>query len=109
MRYGRPEMLNSDQGCQFTSSAFLDAVEAGGATRYSMDGKGSALDNAKMERLWKTVKYEELYLKERMPVPALKTAIDDFFKFYNEERPHQALKYKTPDEVYFEHQQQKAA
>lgn len=107
--YGRPGMLNSDQGCQFTSSAFLDAVEAGGATRYSMDGKGRALDNAKMERLWRTVKYEEIYLKERMNVPALKSAIDDFFKFHNEERPHQALKYRTPDEVYFERQQQKAA
>ena len=102
-------MLNSDQGCQFTSSAFLDAVEADGATRYNMDGKGRALDNAKMERLWKTVKYEELYLKEWMTVPELKAAIDAFFKFYNEERPHQALKYMTPDEVYFEHQQQKTA
>lgn len=107
--YGRPEMLNSDQGCQFTSSAFLEAVESDGATRYSMDGKGRALDNAKMERLWRTVKYEEIYLKERMAVPELKAAIDAFFKFYNEERPHQALKYRTPDEVYFERQQQKAA
>jgi len=107
--YGRPEMLNSDQGCQFTSSAFLDAVEAGDATRYSMDGKGRALDNAKMERLWRTVKYEQIYLKERMAVPDLKAEIDAFFKFYNEERPHQALKYRTPDEVYFEHRQQKAA
>lgn len=107
--YGRPEILNSDQGCQFTSSAFLDAVEAGGATRYSMDGKGRALDNAKMERLWKTVKYEEIYLKERMEVRDLRDAIDAFFKFYNEERPHQALKYRTPDEVYFKRQQQKAA
>ena len=107
--YGRPEMLNSDQGCQFTSSAFLEAVEADGGTRYSMDGKGRALDNAKMERLWRTLKYEDVYLKGRMSAPELKASIAEFFKFYNEGRPHQALKYRTPDEVYFEQQQQKAA
>ena len=109
LNYGRPEMLNSDQGCQFTSSAFMEAVEAGNATRFSMDGKGRALDNAKMERLWRTVKYEEIYLKDRMSAPELRETINAFFKFYNEERPHQALKYRTPDEVYFEHLQQKAA
>ena len=109
LNYGRPEMLNSDQGCQFTSSAFMEAVEAGNATRFSMDGKGRALDNAKMERLWRTVKYEEIYLKDRMSAPELRETINAFFKFYNEQRPHQALKYRTPDEVYFEHPQQKAA
>ena len=87
-----------DQGCQYTSNAFLSVLEANGI-QISMDGKGRALDNVFVERLWRSVKYELIYLHEFESIPELKDALKNYFRFYNEERPHQSLGYQTPDEV----------
>jgi putative transposase len=95
-----PEIFNTDQGVQFTALAFTDAIEAAGI-RLSMDGRGRALDNIFVERLWRTVKYEDIYLKEYQTVPALEVGLHNYFTFYDIERPHQSLNYRTPAEVYF--------
>jgi putative transposase len=95
----RPEIFNSDQGAQFTSRAFTERLLAAGV-RISMDGRGRALDNVFVERLWRTVKYEEVYLKEYASVPAAIRQLDAYFQFYNRERLHQALGYRTPAAVY---------
>jgi putative transposase len=95
-----PEIFNSDQGPQFTSLDFTRRLEAAGI-RISMDGRGRALDNIFVERLWRTVKYEEVYLKDyRTPHEAIH-GLAQFFTLYNEQRPHQALGYHTPATVYF--------
>jgi putative transposase len=96
---GRPEVFNTDQGVQFTSPAWTGRLEAAGVA-VSMDGKGRCLDNAFVERLWRTVKYEDVYLRRYEGVPALRAGLLRFFAFYNEERLHQALDYQTPAAVY---------
>ena len=97
--YGTPEIFNSDQGSQFTSDAFTDVLINNGVT-ISMDGRGRALDNIFVERLWRTVKYEEVYLKQHDSVQSLLIGLTDYVVFYNQERRHQSLGYKTPDAVY---------
>jgi putative transposase len=96
---GRPEVFNTDQGVQFTAEGFTSRlVNAGVAV--SMDGKGRCLDNVFVERLWRTVKYEEIYIKGYEAVPPLQIGLGRFFPYYNNERMHQALDYRTPAEVY---------
>jgi len=95
-----PEIFNTDQGSQFTSDAFLSVLE-GRDIKISMDGRGRALDNVFVERLWRSLKYEEVYLKDYESVIEAVEGIRRYFKFYNEERLHQSLGYKTPAEVYF--------
>jgi putative transposase len=97
---GRPEIFNTDQGAQFTAVSFTAILEAAGI-RISMDGRGRALDNIFVERLWRTVKYEDIYLNDYGSVPALITGLTHYFSFYNDERPHQGLAYRTPVQVYF--------
>ena len=97
--YGVPEIFNSDQGSQFTSDAFTGLLINNGI-RISMDGRGRALDNIFVERLWRTVKYEEVYLKHYGTIQDLLLGLTAYFRFYNQARWHQALGYKTPDDVY---------
>jgi putative transposase len=96
----QPEIFNTDQGAQFTASAFTDILEAA-HIRISMDGRGRALDNIFVERLWRSVKYEDIYLKDYANVPTLITGLTDYFTFYNEARFHQSLGYRTPAQVHF--------
>jgi len=95
-----PEIFNSDQGGQFTSVAFLKCLEER-SIQISMDGRGRAMDNVFTERLWRSVKYEEVYLNDYAAVSEVKEGIGNYMDFYNQERPHQSLGYKTPAEVYF--------
>ena len=97
--YGAPKVFNTDQGSQFTSDSFTGMLIGYGIT-ISMDGRGRAFDNIFVERLWRTVKYEDVYLKGYESMPALLLGLTDYFLFYNEERPHQSLGYKTPEVVY---------
>ena len=97
--YGTPEIFNSDQGSQFTSDAFTGVLIEHGIA-ISMDGRGRALDNIFVERLWRTVKYEEVYLKQHGSLQDLLLGLTRYFMFYNEERMHQSLGYKTPEVVY---------
>ena len=97
--YGKPEIFNSDQGSQFTSDSFTGVLLKNGI-KISMDGRGRALDNIFVERLWRTVKYEEVYLKKYENMPALLMGLMHYFLFYNSERRHQSLDYTTPDHVY---------
>lgn len=94
-----PEIFNSDQGVQFTAETFTSILEAAGV-RISMDGRGRFLDNIFVERLWRTVKYEHLYLIDYDAVPELEAGLATYFHFYNYERPHQSLDYRTPAELY---------
>jgi putative transposase len=96
---GSPEIFNSDQGSQFTSTAFTDRLLARGI-RISMDGRGRALDNIFVERLWRSVKYEEVYLHDYQQVPEAISGLGRYFDFYNGERLHQALGYRTPEAVF---------
>ena len=96
---GKPEIFNTDQGVQFTSQAFTEKLLAKDI-RISMDGRGRALDNIFVERLWRSVKYEEVYLHDYDDVPAAIDGLGHYFVFYNGERPHQSLKYQTPQTVY---------
>ena len=96
---GCPEVFNTDQGVQFTAQAWTSRLESAGAA-VSMDGRGRCLDNVFVERLWRTVKYEHVYLHGYEAVPALERGLGRYFQFYNEERLHQALDYRTPWEVY---------
>lgn len=97
--YGKPEVFNSDQGSQFTSHVFTGVLKREGIA-ISMDGRGRALDNIFVERLWRTVKYEDVYLKGYANMAELMIGLAQYFAFYNEERPHQSLDYQTPDVVY---------
>ena len=100
LRHGPPEIFNSDQRAQFTSDAFTGRLEAENIL-ISMDGRGRALDNVFVERLWRSVKYEDVYLKDYSdPADALRN-LRSYFSFYNHQRPHQALDYRTPETVYF--------
>jgi putative transposase len=96
---GTPEVFNTDQGVQFTAGAWVERVEAAGV-RVSMDGRGRCLDNVFVERLWRTVKYEDVFLRGYGSVPELERGLRAYFTFYNEARLHQSLGYKTPAEVY---------
>ena len=98
-RYGAPEIFNTDQGAQFTSEAFTDALKAAGI-RISMDGKGRWVDNVFVERLWRSLKYEEVYLKAYEIVAEARQGMANYFRFYNRERRHQGLNRQTPDQVY---------
>ncbi|MFY9261339.1 MAG: integrase core domain-containing protein, partial [Gallionella sp.] len=97
--YGTPEIFNSDQGSQFTSAAFTKVLLAKEIT-ISMDGRGRALDNIFVERLWRSVKHEDIYLKGYATLPELLLGLTEYFDFYNTERTHQSLGYLTPDQVY---------
>jgi putative transposase len=96
---GRPEIFNTDQGVQFTAAAWTSRLLAAGV-QVSMDGRGRCLDNVFVERLWRTVKYEDIYLRGYETVPELAQGLGRYFPFYNEERPHQALGYQTPAAIY---------
>jgi len=95
--FPKPDIFNTDQGAQFTGNSFTGVLKAHGI-RISMDGKGRALDNIFIERLWRSVKYEEIYLNEYQDVSHLKQSLKKYFHFYNTERPHQSLEYRTPVE-----------
>ena len=99
-RYGKPEIFNTDQGCQFTSSPFVELLKQHGI-RQSMDGKGCWRDNVFVERLWRTIKYDEVYLHAYESVSQARAGLDRFLTFYNNSRPHSSLDGKTPDQVYF--------
>ena len=96
---GQPEIFNTDQGSQFTSEVFTKTLLAH-EIQISMDGKGRAIDNVFIERVWRSVKYECLYLRQFESVTELRTALEEYFEFYNTQRYHQSLKYQTPQEVY---------
>lgn len=102
LQHGRPDIFNTDQGVQFTATEFTQMLEHAGI-RISMDGRGRALDNIFVERLWRTVKYENVYLMEYATVPDLITGLTAYFQFYNYERLHQSLGYRTPASVYTSH------
>jgi putative transposase len=97
--YGTPEIFNSDQGSQFTADAFTGTLKEHGVA-ISMDGRGRALDNIFVERLWRSVKYEDVYLRGYTSLPELLVGLTRYFEFYNLERKHQSLGYLTPDQVY---------
>jgi putative transposase len=99
-KYGKPEIFNSDQGSQFTSEAFT-GVLLQHEIAISMDGKGSWRDNVFVERLWRSVKYEEVYLRAYDTVAEARASLGRYFDFYNRQRPHSSLDRKTPDEAYF--------
>ena len=100
LRTGRPEIFNTDQGAQFTSHDFTGRLLAQGIL-ISMDGRGRAMDNIFVERLWRSVKYEEVYLNDYQSVPESVRGLGGYFNFYNHERLHQSLGYRTPAEVYY--------
>jgi len=97
--HGKPEIFNSDQGAQFTSAAFTDVLKREGI-EISMDGRGRALDNIFVERLWRSVKHEDIYLKGYATLGELTLGLTEYFSYYNGERPHQSLAYKVPNAVY---------
>ena len=100
LKYGRPNIFNTDQGSQFTSDDFTNILKNNNI-RISMDGQGRWRDNIFIERLWKTVKYEEVYIKAYESISHAKKELKKFFERYNIRRPHQGLDYRTPDEVYY--------
>lgn len=99
-RFGKPDIFNTDQGSQFTSIAFTDVLKKAGID-ISMDGKGAWRDNVFVERLWRTIKYEEIYLHAYQNVPEARAAIGRYLTFYNAKRPHSSLDRQTPDQAYF--------
>jgi putative transposase len=99
LKVATPEIFNTDQGVQFTSTEFVNRLKAA-AIRISWDGRGRALDNMFVERVWRSVKYEEVYLKDYQSVPDARRTIQTYFTFYNQGRLHQALDYQTPAQVY---------
>ena len=101
LQFGKPEIFNTDQGSQFTSDAFTKMLKDNGIL-ISMDGRGRCMDNIFTERLWRTVKYENVYLMHYGSVPEGRQGINSYFGFYNDSRPHQSLNYQTPAEVYFQ-------
>lgn len=107
-RYGCPEIFNTDQGCQFTSEVFTDVLRDNNIA-ISMDGKGRWQDNVFIERLWRSVKYEDVYLKAYASPSELRAGLSAYFKFYNEQRWHHNFDRKTPDMVYFDQPHRQAA
>jgi putative transposase len=99
-QHGRPDIFNTDQGVQFTAHDFTGELETADI-RVSMDGRGRAFDNIFVERLWRSVKYEDIYLKAYQTVPALLAGLEAYFQLYNYERPHQSLDYHVPAAVHF--------
>ena len=99
LRRGRPDIFNSDQGSQFTSEKFT-GVLAARQIAISMDGRGRCLDNIFVERLWRSLKYEDVYLRDYASLPEARAGIARYFRFYNQERLHQSLAYRTPAAVY---------
>lgn len=99
LQQGQPEIFNTDQGVQFTSAAYTGRLEQAGI-HISWDGRGRALDNVFVERLWRSVKWEEVYLKDYQTVAEAMSGLGGYFRFYNYERPHQTLGYQTPAQVY---------
>ena len=99
-KYGKPDIFNTDQGSQFTSVAFIKMLKDA-KIKISMDGKGAWRDNVFVERLWRSVKYEEVYLKAYENVPEARTEIGRYLTFYNTKRPHSSLDGQTPDQAYF--------
>ena len=100
LKEGKPKIFNTDQGSQFTSNAFTGMI-IGNDIKMSMDGRGRALDNIFIERFWRSLKYEDVYLKDYQSISDLRAGLTDYFHFYNYERFHQSLNYKTPAEIYF--------
>ena len=98
-KYGKPEIMNSDQGSQFTSIDFIKALKDADI-KISMDGKGAWRDNVFVERLWRTIKYEEVYLHAYVSVSAARANLTRYLKFYNRRRPHSSLDARTPDQTY---------
>lgn len=107
LQRGRPEIFNTDQGSQFTSAGFTGILEAAGV-KISMDGRGRCLDNIFVERLWRSVKYEDIYIKAYQRMPETRHGLAVYFTFYNEQRLHQALHYRTPVSVWAPDNQQGA-
>jgi len=100
LQFSQPEIMNTDQGVQFTSAAYIGTLEEK-AIQISMDGRGRAFDNIFVERLWRSVKYEEVYLHQYLIVSDARRNLEKYFQFYNTERLHESLGYRTPYEVYF--------
>jgi transposase InsO family protein len=107
-RYGRPEIFNTDQGSQFTSDAFTGILKAN-SIQISMDGKGRWMDNVFIERLWRSVKYEHVYLYAYDTIAELRAGLRTYFDTFNQDRTHQGLARQTPNEVYFATELRKAA
>jgi len=101
LEHKKPEIFNTDQGVQFTSHNFTERLEST-EVKISMDGRGRVFDNIYIERLWRTVKYENIYLKNYSTVTGLEQGLGQYFRFYNNERFHQSLDYKTPTQVYYD-------
>lgn len=99
-QYGTPDIMNTDQGSQFTSQAFTGLLKEH-EIKISMDGKGSWRDNVFIERLWRSVKYEDIYLRAYESASAVRTGLNRYFNFYNSRRPHSSLDGLPPDQVYF--------
>jgi putative transposase len=99
LRAGKPGVFNTDQGVQFAAASFTGRLESAGVA-VSMDGRGRALDNVFVERLWRSVRYEDIYIQGYEAVPDLHRGLARYFGFYNDERPHQSLDYRTPAAVY---------
>ena len=100
LTHGTPDIHNTDQGTQFTAQVFVDVLTAN-SVKISMDGRGSYQDNIFTERLWRSVKHEEVYTKEYVTIEHAQAALAEYFRFYNQVRPHQALDYRTPEQVHF--------
>jgi putative transposase len=96
----QPEIFNNDQGAQFTSNEFVNRLKAADV-RISWDGRGRALDNIFVERLWRSVKYEEVYLKDYQTIRDAEKGLEEYFQFYNQDHLHQSLDYQTPAQVYY--------
>ena len=107
-RYGRPEIFNTDQGSQFTSEAFTGLIQSNGIA-VNMDGRGAWRDNVFVERLWRSVKYEEVYLRAYDSVGEARASLSRYFTFYNTKRPHSSLDAQTPETYYYNHLPQAAA
>lgn len=106
--YPAPEIFNSDQGSQFTAAEFTSVLLENNI-RISMDGRGRALDNVFIERFWRSLKQEKIYLMELSSVPEARLAVNDYMEFYNQNRKHQSLDYNTPDQIYFKNLELKAS
>jgi len=105
---GNPEIFNTDQGCQFTSDSFTSRLKKA-EIKISMDGRGRVFDNILIERLWRSLKYQDIYIKDYQTVMELSLGLDAYFRFYNIERPHQSLENKTPSMVYYGYEYQRTA